>query len=90
MTREGSKILLARDALMMGEASGRTILDGDATLHIIDQIYDDFESRTCESCKYSKTHKGKTIEDGVECSNQYMYRKFLLKDFGCNLYERKE
>ena len=52
MTREGSKILLARDALMMGEASGRTILDGDATLHIIDQIYDYFESRTCESCTH--------------------------------------
>jgi hypothetical protein len=53
MTRESSKILLAREALLMGEASGRTMLDGDATLAVIDEIYDDFESRTCESCRYA-------------------------------------
>ena len=49
MTRESSKILLARDALLMGEASGRTILDGDATLAVIDEIYDDFEETLKES-----------------------------------------
>ena len=52
MTRESIKIILAREALLMSEYNSKTILDGENTLRVIDMIFDDFESRTCENCKY--------------------------------------
>lgn len=48
---------------------------------LIDKIYDDFENRTCESCKHNNT-----------CEMQYVLRQGVtntsfLKDFGCNKWE---
>jgi hypothetical protein len=56
---------------------------------VVDDIYDDFKSRTCENCKYI-IDLG--IGDGLECSNgisQYQSDYYLVdKDFGCNKFER--
>lgn len=42
MTRNEAIRLLAREALLMFEHDGSSTLDGDKTLHIIDQIFDYF------------------------------------------------
>jgi len=55
---------------------------------IIDKIYDDFESRTCENCEYY-IH---TLEDW-SCSNVksilYTYEYALERDETCTKFERK-
>ena len=43
MTRDEAKALLGRTALLMFEHNGSSTLDGDKTLHIIDQIFDEHE-----------------------------------------------
>ena len=52
----------------------------------IDKIYDDFESRTCENCKYNL--------NGIECNCNESVVEWLdtdtFPDFGCNKFERKE
>ena len=42
MTRNEAIRLLAREALLMFEHDGSSTLDGDTTLHIINQIFDYF------------------------------------------------
>ena len=49
MTRESIKIILAREALLMSEHNGKTILNGENTLRVIDMIFD----RTCEKLQTS-------------------------------------
>ena len=58
---------------------------------LIDEIYDDFESRTCENCKYFIDEKGTKLQfcnartvGGIIGWNGYG------KDFGCNKFERKD
>ena len=41
MTRNEAIRLLAREALLMFEHDGSSTLDGDTTLHIINQIFDE-------------------------------------------------
>ena len=62
---------------------------------VIDKIYDDFESRTCGSCKYSIYHKEQDI---LECSrnsqwcwscNAEISMVEVVNDFGCNKWESK-
>lgn len=65
MTREEAKELLKKD--------NRYGIDW-----IIDDIYDDFESRVCENCKHKTNRECNTIID------------YFGKDFGCNKFERKE
>ena len=62
---------------------------------VIDQIYDDFESRTCENCKYVE-NSGQTYSTAVQkCKlgigdiNEWG-SVFCSKDFGCNKFERKD
>ena len=64
---------------------------------LLDDIYDDFENRTCESCKYSEVEDNvwksmrckcdkpsiMPYEDGAIYLNIY-------EDFCCNQYEPKE
>ncbi len=59
---------------------------------LINQIYDDFENRTCGNCKYYK-------EEGSYCENEENevfefdnYKKMKIPDwkFGCNRFERKK
>ena len=55
----------------------------------IDKIYNDFESRTCESCKHNKFKKTTVKDDGFfECDLLYMESSsWWTTDFGCNKYE---
>ena len=57
--------------------------------YVIDEIYNEFENRKCNSCKYSSEEDG----DKFEC---YFSRDFfgwdnvgLPIDFGCNRWEAK-
>ena len=50
----------------------------------VDKIYDDFESRRCESCKHNNTcEMQQVLRDGV-------VNPSFLRDFGCNKYEEKK
>ena len=44
MTKNEAIRLLAREALLMFEHDGSSTLDGDTTLHIINQIFDEHEA----------------------------------------------
>lgn len=44
MTKNEAIRLLAREALLMFEHDGSSTLDGDTTLHIINQIFDEHET----------------------------------------------
>ena len=60
---------------------------------VINQIYDEFESRTCDNCRYRQTNNA---NDMYWCINQYganKYRNMDIRvdlDFGCNKFERKD
>ena len=49
---------------------------------LIDDIYDDFESRTCENCTYSED-----IEKSYERCEELGIN--VGRDFGCSLFKRK-
>lgn len=52
---------------------------------VINEIYDDFESRTCKNCKqYINYHK--LCRQDVSIFGE----SFLNKDFGCNKWEKKD
>ena len=76
MTREK-----ARDAIILA-------ITADIKLALIDKIYDDFESRVCENCKYFTY-----CDDGFHyCDNQLNvgFNGLITEDFGCNRFERRE
>jgi len=52
---------------------------------VIEDIYDDFESRTCESCKYISADKNK-----CNANNSAIVWLDIetFSDFGCNQFER--
>ncbi len=50
---------------------------------ILDAVYDDFESRTCENCK----HYNNMCEYGITAP---LFSEITYKDFGCNKFERKQ
>ena len=54
---------------------------------VINKIYDDFESRTCENCKY---YEFISSVDSYFCTNKESSAKFVSSDFGCNRFERIE
>ena len=54
---------------------------------IIDRIYNDFESRTCENCIYLGTDK--YASGLLDCNLLTIIDFYKLKDFGCNKFERK-
>ena len=60
---------------------------------ITNEIYDDFESRTCENCKhvYEITHIGTDKIFGLDCSNYEsdMYGNEVYNSTVCNKWESK-
>ena len=68
--------------------------DDRKMIDLVDEIYNDFESRTCENCEYNEL-----LNSGENaCSNDYMVAEFntypqypliVDSDFGCNKFERK-
>lgn len=57
------------------------------------KIYDDFESRTCESCKFYNYDR---IDAIALCENEDNLQEYLhdskmqiTSDFGCNKHEKK-
>ena len=52
----------------------------------IDEIYDDFESRTCKRCK----HSGLYVMGWMPClhPDNELIIKEVVDDFGCNKFER--
>ena len=64
-------------------------------IEVIDMIYDDFESRVCENCKYAEKIIGcPCCHHGFMCKNKsvIMYHAESMRvssDFGCNKFERK-
>jgi hypothetical protein len=59
---------------------------------LVDYIFDNFESRTCESCKYHiVTNECEVLF--TECSDEYDTFDVNLhtgKDFMCNKWEKKD
>ena len=65
----------------------RLVYDANSSLNkpnrnIIDDIYDDFENRTCENCHFYR----KSIR---WCSESVEIKGYIDKDFGCNKWEEK-
>ena len=76
MTRDETKALLGRTALLMFEHNGSSTLDGDKTLHIIDKIFDEHEAqlkaKECnETCKKYLSENGIYHLECGECSRFY-------------------
>lgn len=62
---------------------------------IIDNIYDDFESRTCANCKWFVPHRADipnefegTCDAGVYMDGDNL-GDMVSVDFGCNQWEKK-
>ena len=54
----------------------------------INKIYDDFESRTCESCKYLNKDTGKSY---AECDFLDTFIGIMMeKSFYCSEWEKKQ
>ena len=54
---------------------------------VVDDLFDDFESMTCENCYYSDT----SVEGTIICRHDDDAMPFHVPmDFGCNKFERKE
>lgn len=87
MTREEAKAEHDRhNSLQFVESCA--VMESDEVLKLIDEIYDDFESRTCENCKHGEYEKN---IKGIYCSFvNYCGSDYMEKDFGCNKFERVE
>lgn len=59
----------------------------DVIKQFINQVYDDFESRTCENCEFYK-------EENKQCTNEasiaYTSQEAIYFDDGCNKFEKKD
>ena len=56
---------------------------------LIDKIYDDINSRTCENCKHYENYDCKILGDW-DCMNDEPCQWAPPDNFGCVLFERKE
>ena len=54
----------------------------------ITAIYNDFESRICENCKYYDKYMTEHIPDGF-CTNKTIYVEEVNEDFGCNGFSQR-
>ena len=66
-------------------------------MKLLDDIYDEFENRTCKSCKYSKVEDNVWKSMRCKCDNPSImpYEDGAIylniyEDFCCNQYEPKE
>ena len=63
--------------------------------YFVEEIYDDFENRTCKNCKWfnKKTYECENKENEQEIGNydniDYISMQ-VDENFGCNRFERKE
>ena len=55
----------------------------------IDTIYDEFESRTCNNCKYYKRYNYNDMRCSLRVIECQAYEN-NYKDFGCNKFEIKD
>ena len=64
----------------------------DLTLQIIEDIFNDFESRVCENCKWYilDTYFDMNSFDCMANDKGQTVVSFPPKDFGCNKFIRKE
>lgn len=85
---------------MTREEAVETILDmyftkegtyfGEDYDKLIQSIYDDFESRTCENCKFYEevyNEKGRKTHTIMQCS---IIKEPFSATFGCNKFELKK
>jgi len=79
----------------MGLTRGEAIKQRDSgvnAFYLINKIYDDFESRTCENCKHF------TVDEMIDPNNHFGYCDtektkidgILDIGFGCNIFSRKD
>jgi len=56
-------------------------------IDLIDKIYDNFESRTCDNCEFTWP-----VGDSYICNNVQaaIYRKQVKSTFGCNKFQPKQ
>jgi len=54
-------------------------------LNVIDKIYDDFESRTCDNCAYN-LENSHGFSRG--CTQIEIEPRDMIDGFGCNRFER--
>lgn len=60
---------------------------------MIDIIYDDFDSRTCENCKYVHARLnsfGQIIDYMCHNDMSPIETECVKSDFGCNMFEKKD
>jgi hypothetical protein len=64
----------------------------DMTANIINTIYDNFESKTCENCEYFLIYCG-SKQSGT-CNNEdsiaYTSEESIYGDDGCNKWENRD
>ena len=69
----------------------------EAKMELINKIYADFESRTCENCKHLGDRlTGKHNKDHWRCNEQIGYdtcsdsnEPYVIPTFGCNEFQGK-
>ena len=76
-----------KDLVCLGKSAeyfDKVLLIDDVT-NLINQIYDDFDSRICKNCKYWKKYVNTSL-----CNEGTL--DFIIEtneDFGCNKFERR-
>lgn len=83
MTRDDYKV---KDTMIFEESQE------DSINSIIDNIFDDFESRSCENCKYNKEQDDFMIfcdKEMCQDNSKMMWHGFT-KDFCCNKWEIRD
>ena len=61
----------------------------EIALNVIDDIYYDFKSRTCENCKYMQ-ESTQLIDYKCSLGVKQDFDFGVKKDFGCNQFTRKD
>jgi len=89
---EDMRVLIQAREDMIPEIDMCHILRKDVLKHV-DKIYDDFESRTCENCKfYGAEHERISHPNYRTCINtdSFTYMQEPHYEDGCNKFKRKE
>ena len=84
MTREEAKKDFFNELLDI-TFNGNNKLKVGGTYRIIDKIYDDLESRTCDNCAYNLEN---SHEFSRGCTQIEIEPKDMRNGFGCNRFER--
>ena len=80
------KILNNADTLDYGSQSG---FECEMISNLIDNIYDDFENRNCESCRWFDDHCEVCYEPIQNRINSSSFICIDSKDFCCNKWKSK-